>query len=136
MKILLPILTLVLLPLPVLGQDVHPEVQRALNWTLTPHECVPPKVRASHDSSSGNERKYNKAKKKFEKCVDSYKADLINEQQEMMGVAQHGLTQQQADIIMANMKHIQSVVTRKVGQPTTQLVEVPHEDTVIQVIDH
>ena len=136
MKYLIPMLLSVVLPINALAQDVHPEVQAALDWTLPSHDCVPPKIKASHDSSSGTERKYNKAKKKFEKCYDGYKADLIEQQQSMMAVAKHGLSQEQADIIMRNMKLIQSIVTSGYIQPTAQLIDIPHEDMEIQVIHH
>jgi len=133
-KIIIPILTL--LPFTAFAAEVHPEVQAALDWQLQPHDCAPPTVKASHDSNSGNERKYNKAKKKFEKCIDAYKAELIKEQQEMMGVAQHGITQKQAEVIMGNMKFIQSIVVSKYTQPEMQMMGMPHEDLEILVIDH
>ena len=136
MKIWIPMLMSLVLPINALAQDTHPEVQAALDWTLPPHNCVPPEIKASHDSTSGTERKYKKAKKKFEKCYDGYKADLIEQQQSMIGVAKHGLNQEQADIIMKNMKLIQSIVTSGYIQPTAQLIEIPHEDMEIQVIHH
>jgi hypothetical protein len=129
-------MTLVLLAQGASAEDVHPDVQAALDWQLDEHQCVPPKVKASHDSSSGNERKYTKAKKKFEKCFDAYKADLVGQQQSMMSVAKHGLTKEHADIIMSNMKLIQSIVTSPYQPSASRLMEVPHEDTEIQVIHH
>ena len=64
---------LLLLPLSLSAQEVHPEVQAALDWELQEHDCVLPKVRPSHDSTTSSERAYERAKNKFEKCYDDYK---------------------------------------------------------------
>jgi hypothetical protein len=136
MKFLIPLLASVLLSTNTFAEDIHPEVLSALDWALPSHDCVPPKIKASHDSTSSTERKYKKAKKKFEKCYDGYKANLIEQQQNMMEVAKHGLTQEQAEIIMGNMKLIQSIVTSNFTQPTTLLIEVPYVDMDIPITHH
>ena len=101
------LISLICLPVVVVAQEVHPEVQAALDWQLPENKCEfefkPSRV------DSGMERKFNKAMKKYKKCAGKYQTGLAEEQQKMMAVAQHGLTQAQADIIMGHMAHIKKV---------------------------
>lgn len=58
----------------------------------------------------GKDRKYKKAAKKYQKCMNEYKDGLAKDQQKMMASTQHGLNQEQADKIMGNMKIIQAIL--------------------------
>jgi len=104
--------------LTVIAQDVHPDVQVALDWKLPAHDCEPPTVKQSH-VTSGQERKYKKAAQKYEKCMNKYKSGLVEDQKKMMGSAVHGLTQDQADIIMSNMKAIQKILQPEILPPVS-----------------
>ena len=117
------------------AENIHPEVQAALDWELPANECEPPKVKASHVTSH-SERKYKKAKKKFEKCYNNYKSELVKQQQEMMAVAKHGLTTAQAETIMKNMKQIQVIATSDYKQATVLVTEMPHQDMEIRATHH
>jgi hypothetical protein len=50
--------------------------------------------------------------KKYTKCNEKYLAGLVAEREKMMGVAHHGLTQEQADIIMGHMGTIAIILKR------------------------
>jgi hypothetical protein len=55
-------------------------------------------------------RKYEKTIAEYTKCNESYLNGLAEAQTEMMAVAHHGLTQQQADIIVGYMAAIQTIL--------------------------
>ncbi len=112
MKSLTISLCLVLLPTGSIAQDIHPDVQAALDWQLPVNDCEPPSIKQSHDTT-GLERKLRRAIRKYEKCMYKYMTTLEKDQQKMMDSAAHGLTQDQADTIM---RHI--TVIRKQLQPT------------------
>ena len=50
----------------------------------------------------------------------------------MVAVAQHGLSQEQANIIMENMKDIQSVIQKVEPPPAAPTAEVPLDTTEFQ----
>lgn len=109
MKSLTISLFLLLLPLAGITQEIHPDVQAALDWQLPKNDCKPPSVKPSH-VTTGQERKLIKATKKYEKCMNKYRAILAEDHQKMMDSAAHGLTQDQADTIMGHIKVIQKVL--------------------------
>lgn len=121
MKRLTLIFYLLLLPLTGITQEVHPDVQAAMDWELPVHDCEPPTIKQSH-VTSGQDRKYKKAAKKYEKCMNKYKAGLVEDQIEMMDCAVHGLTQDQANVIMGHMKLIQSIIQPEVLLPVSAVV--------------
>ena len=55
MRRLLSLLSLVLLPVCVLGQDVHPEVQAALDWQIPNNEC---EFRVKRTNVGGTDRNF------------------------------------------------------------------------------
>ena len=114
-----PLLGLIFLPVLVPAQEVHPEVQAALDWQPPKNEC---KFKLKRSNVvSGMERKYKRAVKKYEKCIGNYLTGLAAEREKMMAVAHHGLTQAQADIIMGHMRDIQTTIqmsrSQSAGQP-------------------
>ena len=113
------LLGLIFLPAVVLAQEVHAEVQTALDWQLPKNEC---KFKLKRSSvTSGMERKYKRAMKKYEKCIGNYLTGLAAEREKMMAVVHHGLTPAQADIIMRHMQGIQTIIqmsrSQSAGQP-------------------
>ena len=111
MRRILPLLSLLFLPVCVLGQDVHPEVQAALDWQIPKNEC---EFRVKRTNvGGGTDRSFQKAMKKHTKCNEKYLAGLVAEREKMMGVAHHGLTQEQADIIMGHMGAIAIMLKRR-----------------------
>lgn len=113
-------LCLLLLPLAGYAQDVHPDIQAALDWQLPANDCKPPVIKQSN-VTSGQERKLKRAAKKYEKCLGKYRAILGEEQQKMMDSAVHGLTQDQADTIMWHLKVIQKVLQPATVAPVSAL---------------
>ena len=111
-----------LLAAPV-SAETHPKVQAALDWELPAHECERPDMLFTQgivDSDGvpstnrrlepGKERLYKKKKKKFDKCIMTYKQGLIAEFTELRDVAQYGLTQPQADAILGKLALIQTII--------------------------
>jgi hypothetical protein len=120
MKSLTISLCLLLLPLAGYAQDVHPDVQAALDWQLPVYDCKPPGIKQSN-VASGQDRKLKREAKKYEKCLGKYKAILVEDQQKMMESAVHGLTQDQADTIMWHLKVIQKVLQPATVPPVSAL---------------
>ncbi len=119
----IPILTAAIL-IPAAGlAEIHPEVQAALDWKLPPSGCEQPRVKQSSVIPDRN-RKFDKAAKKYRKCMKKYHASLMKQHQEMMEVAKHGLTQEQAEIILGHMRDIQNVMVTS-GQDRRPVNEIP-----------
>jgi hypothetical protein len=70
-------------------------------------------VRWDVDSYTLN--RYERKRKRWQKCVDRYKARLENDFAALKDSAQYGLTKEQADIILGKMKLIQTVLTSPDG---------------------
>lgn len=122
--------SIIFLPAITLAQGIHPDVQAALDWQLPQNKCEF-KLKRSN-VASGLERKYKKAVKKYKKCLTTYLTGLALEQKKLVAVAQHGLSQEQANIIMGNMKDIQSVIRKAGPPPAAPPAEVPLDTTEFQ----
>ena len=135
MKLMTILFCLVLLPLTAIAEDLHPEVQAALDWQIQPTQCNPPIIKRSN-IVTGTERRIKKAQKKYKKCIDNYIDGLLEDYSKMMGVAKHGLTQQQADIIMGHLKLIQSVLVRDESRQVALPAEQPPTNLEVPVTRH
>ena len=96
--------------------EIHPEVQKALDYQLRQNTCEPPKRRQSSVNSNPG-RKMKKALERYQKCVISYKQDILEDFNQLRGSAQYGLTQAQADQILGKMAVIQKAIESKYGVP-------------------
>lgn len=117
--------------------EVHEKVQGALDWELPPNSCQMPKdlgiegVLAdggyiSHAPTATTEtsdrtptvfdidhyeiERYERKRKRWEKCVSEYKTTLLNHFETLRSAAQYGLTEQQAEVILAKLAQIQAAV--------------------------
>lgn len=126
----LAVLTIALLLVPINaaygddGAKVHKQVQQALSWELPENKCVPPKAPGKRkqvtddqgsthtewDVDSYTLERYQRKENRWKKCVDRYKASLVEDFETLQNSAQHGLTKPQADIILSKMKQIQEVL--------------------------
>lgn len=113
------------------GAEIHPEVQKALDYTLPELTCEQPKLpgvtsdvvdpatgavnRADVDSYTLG--RFERAEKRWKKCVTKYKKGLLKDFEKLKASASHGLTQAQANAIMGNMKTIQNAVMSPTGEP-------------------
>lgn len=119
----------------LVNAETHKKVQAAMDYELPENKCKKPKQfvstkstgTAPAQSSSGTDvfsgggtvdnsdtdsytiRRLEKKEKKWNKCVDKYKAGLLEDMDTLKASAQYGLTQTQADKIIANMRGIQDV---------------------------
>jgi hypothetical protein len=132
----LPALTIgVLLLLPGVALcETHSEVQDAMDYQLPEYTCSKPKVVSENTNVSapaqssgsfsffegssnsevsdvaGNTRKRQERKeKRWKSCIADYKEDLLEDMDELKGSAKHGLTEEQAVAILANMSLVQKV---------------------------
>ena len=117
-RLITSLLGLIFLPAVVMAQEVHPDVQTALDWQLPKNECKFKLERSS--DTTGMDRKYKRAMKKYEKCIGNYLTGLAVEREKMMAVARHGITQEQADIIMGHMRGIQTIIQMSESQAAAQ----------------
>ena len=110
--------------------DTHPAVQAALDWQLPSNECEPPDPKygqtivdsdgipsTSQKLSPSKARLEAKKKKRFDKCIETYKKGLVSEFGKLREVAKHGLTQEQADMILGKLARIQAVVQDPMANP-------------------
>jgi hypothetical protein len=135
MKTRLLIVLLILVMPNLVNAKTHKKVQAAMDYTVPENTCKKPTKFASTkttgtapaQSSSGTDvfsgggtvdnsdtdsytiRRLEKKEKKWRKCVDKYKAGLLKDMDTLKASAQYGLTQAQADKIIANMRGLQDV---------------------------
>lgn len=102
-------------------KETPKQVQSALAWQLPMISCnkpKPPGVRKEVFDDDGIRReewdvdyytlkRYKRKERRWEACVDDYKAGLAKSFTTLKNSAQYGLTQPQADIILGKMKAIQ-----------------------------
>ena len=114
----------------------HKEVIAALEWELPANECLKPKLiaqssnivdsegaRAITDVDSYTIGRYNRKEKRWRKCVQNYKEELMKDFQKLRGSAKYGLTQDQANAILAKMALIQRIYLSADGLPEETVEE-------------
>jgi len=136
--VLLSCLVLVL-PGLAFGQT-HKAVQAALDYQLPQNTCLKPKVIAADTTASApaqasgsaaffvgsstseisdvdsyTRKRLERKESRWKSCVASYKDGLLDDMEELKSSATHGLTQQQAQTILANMALIQQVYMTQDG---------------------
>ena len=100
----------------------HKEVAWALDWALPANNCEKPRLvshsynvkdsegdRAVTDVDSYTIKRYERKEKRWQKCVDKYKKNLLKDFERLKGSAQYGLTQDQAKRILEHMAVLQQV---------------------------
>ena len=128
-------LSCLILLMPVLSfAETHPAVNAALDYQLPENTCrTKPKsfessgeaigkpVQASgalnvfegsgaedmSDVDSYTRKRQERKLARWQKCTNEYKSALLEDMEELKSSAKHGLTQTQADLILANMAAIQ-----------------------------
>ena len=122
---------LLMTPLTAFTTEIHRDVQNALDYTLPELTCSQPKLpgvsKDVYDPATGAVNRadvdsyelgrFERAEKRWNKCLAKYKKGLMKDFERLKGSASHGLTQTQANTIMANMKTIQSAVISPTGKP-------------------
>lgn len=118
-------LMLLTIPLICVGAEVttHKKVQQALDWQLPVNTCRKPKsisMTSSEDPAQGGKaqtdvdsytiNRYKRKEKRWNKCIDKYKAVLMDDFAALKDCAQYGLTKEQADIILSKLALIQKTV--------------------------
>lgn len=109
MRTLITLFSLTLVSSALVAAEVHPEVQAALNWQLTPSTCHEITAGLSSDATT-ERRNIEKAMEDRAECVQQYKQDLLADFERLKSSASHGLTQDQANTILGHMKMIQKAI--------------------------
>jgi hypothetical protein len=106
-----------------LDKAAHKDITAAMAYTLPKLKCqqpvLPGKSKDVVDPNGSVTRfdidtyqlgRYNRAKKRWEKCITQYKTLLMEDFVELKGSAAHGLTGAQAQTILTNMATIQAAL--------------------------
>ena len=110
--------------------EIPPEVEAALNWNLPVNQCTPPHAflgmslineegvsNSTRKLNPGQQRMAARKKATYDKCIIDYKNNLIMEWKILKGVPQYGVTQDQAETILARMAFIQTVIESPLALP-------------------
>ena len=122
---------LLLSPALAIGAEVHPEVQKAMAYGLPELNCEKPELpgvskdvidpatgavnRADIDSYQLG--RFERAEKRWMKCLTKYKKGLMEDFGDLKESARHGLTEVQAKQILSNMADIQAAIESPNGIP-------------------
>ena len=131
----LVLMACLLLALPglVLG-ETHKDVQAALDYELRENTCSKPKVITADTAvnapvqaagstaffvgssttvvtnvDSYTRGRQERKERRWRSCVARYKADLLDDMEELKSSARHGISREQANTILTNMAMIQQV---------------------------
>ena len=106
---------------PAAPAPLHPEVQRALAYTVPETTCVKPDVGLSNPSAGRFER-IERAQKRYVKCLEGYQQQLFGDFVFLRDSVRHGVTQTQADAIAGNLRkvHEQIKTVQALGGVITQ----------------
>ena len=110
--------------------DTHPEVQAALDWQLPDHSCggQPTLNKGSDYTNDTHEtvtsdvdhytrQRYQRKMKRWNKCMEKYRQRLITDFGELKDSVRHGMTQQQAEIVLGKLKLIQDTLQAGSNEP-------------------
>ena len=102
---------------------IHAKVQSALDWQIPEMQCTKPILRGAGiaivdgsgdrtqtDTDSYTLRRHDRKMKRYNTCITEYKQVLNDDFESQKDCAQYGLTQNQANIILGNMKLIQTTI--------------------------
>jgi hypothetical protein len=106
------------------AEEPHQKVQQALDWALPVNTCVQPFLRGKNTDSIDNANdqvtrydldhyemdRFERKEKRWENCVEKYKAELNQDFETLKSSAQYGLTIDQKDVILGKMKLIQTAL--------------------------
>ena len=103
--------------------DVHPEVQKSLDYQLPASDCGDePMLRgvntfrdnaekaAQTDVDHYTRKRHERRHKRWSKCNDKYRDGLLKDFGQLKDSAKHGMTQEQAQVVLGHMKSIQDVL--------------------------
>ena len=132
--------------------EVHKAVQAALDYEIPENTCKKPKATFTEksvtapaqdagsasffegsstsnvtDTDSYTRNRVARKEKRWKKCVDKYKKGLLADMETLKSSAQHGLTQAQANTILAKMAAIQAVYMTPDGVLEEDQAEAPAE---------
>ena len=114
------------------SSSLHPKIAEALAWQMPAHECGPaPKNFIQNKKTNDDtgldltvsdvdyytQKRMKRKTNRWEKCIDGYKSNLKQDFGTLKDSAQYGLTQVQANQIMAKMKTIQWALMSKDAVP-------------------
>lgn len=108
------------------GANVSPPIQDASSVSIFEGSSTASVSDVDSYERERQERKENR----WNNCLAEYKNGLLNDMERLKGSAQHGLTQEQAHAIVANMALVQSVYLSPDGvlEPEEGDSEIPENE--------
>jgi len=107
---------MILTPSIAFGAETHPDVKEAMSYNLPEITCNRPKPSAASRDPHKLGR-FERAQKRWLKCVKKHKKVLVTDFVKLKASASHGLTDEQAKLIMQKLSEIQSAVESPTGVP-------------------
>ena len=89
--------------------EVHSEVGWALAYETPVLTCKRPKARKSNEVAGQFDR-FRRKMERYAKCVNKYHQRLIEDHQRIVKAAALGITEQQAQSMIGNVRHIEQTV--------------------------
>jgi hypothetical protein len=89
--------------------EVHSEISWALAYETPVQTCKRPKARQSNEVAGQFDR-FRRKMEKYTKCVNKYHQLLIEDHQRIVKAAEFGITEQQAQSMIAKVRHIEATV--------------------------
>ena len=115
--------SLLVVPAKAATAETHKKVQSALDWELPMNACEQPQLRGKatdiidangqvtrFDIDSYELERFERKEKRWKKCEEKYRQRLEGDFKTLMNSVQYGLTPDQANTILGNMKLIQTVL--------------------------
>ena len=128
------------------ASTLHPEVQAALDYTVVPHQCEPPRrdltpgsvsigsgstlpgtartstggandTRTTSGGDATELRRRDRELAAWRGCIEDYKRGLLDDFTRLKASARHGLTLEQANRIAENLLAIQNVIMSETASP-------------------
>ena len=106
--------------------EVHPEVQKSLDYKMPRSTCGDePTLRgvstfrdnaekaAQTDVDHYTRKRHERKHKRWSRCNDKHRDRLMDDFTRLKDSAQHGMTQEQAQVVLGHMKSIQDVLQPK-----------------------
>lgn len=129
MKKVLIILFMLLASSVFAEEPLHKEVKWALDWELPVSTCEKPKVIAQSKNVTDEQgdrpvtdidtytiNRYQRKMKRFTRCNEKYKKNLMKDFTRLKESAQYGLTEPQAKVILQNMSDLQEAYIVSSGE--------------------
>ena len=88
---------------------VHEEVAWVVAYEMPPHDCTPPRMRRTSETST-QIGKFQRQAKRYVNCVGKYQEQLYADFRRIGAAGDRGVTEAQAHMIMEQMRSIAATI--------------------------